>query len=183
MKSSKVITKDESKSVNGKNGGNNVKTNAGRDSDYCDLSLDEAIEEFIYAKESENVTKVTIENYDYAFSRFQAFLNNENPNIGQLDKSIFRQYLSHLKDKGLSPFTVECHYRHLNGFFNWLVNDGYLESNPLNRIKKPKTSDNLPQIIEEKHVKKLLETAKSSVDRWSGQRNYAMLVVFIEMMN
>ena len=182
MQNTKIVSKVGSNSKNFGNGGRNSTTNAGRNSDYTDLSLDEAIDDFIYARQAENLSDATIEDYEYAFSNFQAFLEDENPKIKELDRFDFRDYLTYLQKKGLSPFTVEYHYRHLNAFFNWIVaEDDYLDSNPLDRVRKPKTPNELPEVLDEDQSRQLLKEAESCVDRWSGQRNYTMLVVFIQM--
>lgn len=144
------------------------------------LALGEAIKEFLYIKEAvENVSERTIETYQYTFDDFQNFLD-EKIDVVTLDKSLFRKYITHLRARELSLSTISINYRNLRSFFNWLVSEGYAESNPLTEISEPKTPDKYPRTITEEQTNKLLEAARTKKSNWIGQRDYTMLLLFIE---
>ncbi|MCF7889838.1 tyrosine-type recombinase/integrase [Candidatus Bipolaricaulota bacterium] len=161
------------------NNGRNSKTNAGRDSDYCDLSLREAINEFIRAKRIANLSEATFNIYDYVFDEFTDFWSDDL-SVGAFDKEDFRRYLAELQRRDIKQSTVSIHYRNLNTLFNWLVSEDYLEENLLNEVPEPKTEDTNPNVLSEDQVDTLLKTAKTEVNRWTGQRNYVMLLMFVE---
>lgn len=145
-----------------------------------ELSLSEAIDEFLYDKEIENVTDSTMHLYNYVFGSFTDFVAN-NPNIADIDRSILRRYLSNLRGRDLKPSTVSIHYRNLNTLLNWLVAEEYLEDNPMDNISKPKTPNKYPRVISEEQAKQLLDAERQRRHRWAGQRNYTILLVFIDV--
>ncbi|MBS3788882.1 tyrosine-type recombinase/integrase [Candidatus Bipolaricaulota bacterium] len=55
-----------------------------------------------------------------------------------------------------------------------------MESNPLNEINEPKTPDKYPRTITEEQTHKLVRAAKNNKSNWTGQRDYTMLLLFIE---
>src|SRR6056297_3305983 len=144
------------------------------------LNLDEAINEFLYDKEITNVAEGTKELYHYVFDSFTSFLDEDSLPVDQIDKSWIRQYLSDLKNQDYKPSTISIHYRNLNALFNWLVNEDYLDTNPMDNISETKTPDKYPRVISEEQVKKLLKAERKRRHRWAGQRNYTMLLLFID---
>lgn len=55
--------------------------------------------------------------------------------IGEILRSDLEQYQLTRKDAGLSPATINQHVRHLKAFFEWCVGEGWIVSNPAQRIK------------------------------------------------
>jgi integrase len=70
---------------------------------------------------------------------------------------------------GLSPFTLDGYYRAWRTFFNWCVEQEYLERSPVRKLKRPALPDKSPKAITESDLIKLLGAAKQ-------KRDYALLV-------
>jgi site-specific recombinase XerD len=73
-----------------------------------------------------------------------------------------RQYLGYLFQKGLSPSSINRNLAALRGFFQWLVEQGKVERNPLEGfggLKKPKT---LPSVLFEEEIDAFLHREGSS---------------------
>ena len=175
-KKSKVLSNNESD-------GNDVDScedNFEKNSEPFDISLDNAIEQFILDKDIANVSENTLEIYHYVFKNLKSFLN-EGINISSINKPNLRQFFVHLNNKELKSSTRQIHYRTLNTLFNWLKDEEYIENNPLNNISKPKTPDKYPKHLTEDQATKLLKTAKKGSNTWTGFRNYTIIKCFLGM--
>ncbi len=144
-----------------------------------DATLDEAVEDFTLMAKVEGRADQTLKLYDYVFENFAESLGEETP-IGDIEKRDIRKYLADLMDDGLKNTSVAIHHRVLNAFFTWLVDDSYIKKSPTKEIKEPKTPSKFPKCLDEEQVDKIFEAAKSRKREWSGYRNYAMLIVFLD---
>jgi len=142
-------------------------------------TLDEAVEDFTLMAKVEGRADQTLKLYDYVFENFSEFVDEE-AQIGDIKKKDIRKYLANLMDDGLKNTSVAIHHRVLNAFFTWLVDDSYIRMSPTEEIKEPKTPSKFPKCLNEEQVDKLLEAARSRMREWSGYRNYAMLIVFLD---
>ncbi|MCR5002992.1 MAG: tyrosine-type recombinase/integrase [Bacteroidales bacterium] len=91
----------------------------------------------------------TVDIYCNALERFECFLE-EDADENNLTKEAVRSYEVHLMDEEkLDPRTVNLHISILSGFCRFLVRDGYLESNPVQGIARPKMAKRLPAVYRE----------------------------------
>lgn len=144
-----------------------------------DMPISEAMEEFELMTKVSGKAESTIESYNYTYDRLTKEIDKDTP-IGSISTKDVRLFLSGLMDDGLSKNTVAIHYRNLGVFFNWLVEENFLEISPLEPIDEPKTPDKYPKVLDEEEVATLLETEKKRSNTWAGYRNYVMLLVFID---
>ena len=73
------------------------------------------------------------------------------PEISGLTASHIEEYLVYIQERPrwfgksdqspASASSVETHYRRIKTFFNWLVERGYLATNPLNLIRHPRVEE------------------------------------------
>ena len=145
-----------------------------------EISLSEAIEDFTLMAKVEGHADKTLELYEYVFNRFTGFISKERP-VTEIETRELREYLASLMDDGLKDTTISIHFRHLQAFFNWLVDENYLKEAPTESINEPKTPKKFPRILDREEVQKLLEAAKDRHGDWASYRNYSMLVAFTEM--
>ncbi|MFW6013443.1 MAG: tyrosine-type recombinase/integrase, partial [Candidatus Bipolaricaulota bacterium] len=124
-----------------------------------EISLSEAIEDFKLMAKVEGQADKTLELYDYVFKRFLGFASEEKP-VTEIKAKEIRKYLASLLDDGLKDTSVAIHFRHLRAFFNWLVEEKYLQEAPTNTINEPKTPNKFPRVLDSKQVQKLLQAAK-----------------------
>ena len=91
----------------------------------------------------------TVDIYADALERFERFIG-EDADEHNLTKNAIRSYEVHLMDEEkLDPRTVNLHISILSGFCRFLVRDGYLESNPVQVISRPRVSKRLPAVYRE----------------------------------
>jgi len=69
---------------------------------------------------------------------------------------------------GLSPFTLDGYWRAWRAFFNWCVQQEYLDRSPLKKLKRPALPDQPPKAISENNLIKLLAACAT-------KRDYALL--------
>ncbi len=67
-------------------------------------------------------------------------------------------YLASLHDRGLSPRSVARRLSSLRQFYGYLCSEDLCDDNPTKRIASPKLGKNLPKILSEDEVTKLLES-------------------------
>lgn len=142
--------------------------------------LSAAIDDFVSAKTLEGRAEKTLDQYEYVLSSLGEYLG-KNPEIGEVTKNNIRGYLKHLKDRGLAASTVAIHYRVLNAFFNWQVDEGNLNASPMENISEPDTPDKYPRIISQEQVDKMLEVERQRINEWAGLRNFTMMMVLLDM--
>ena len=142
--------------------------------------MEQAIKDFKMMAKVEGRAEKTLNLYDYVFGRFVEEIP-EDRSIGEIEKTDIRRYLASLMDEGLKNTSVAIHHRVLNAFFTWLVDDSYLKESPTEGVKEPKTPNKFPKFLNEEQIERLLHAAEVRRREWSGYRNYAMLIVFLDM--
>ena len=75
-----------------------------------------------------------------------------------------------MENGGLSPYTINAHLRACRIFFRWLLEEGYIDSNPTRRLDVPALPDAPPKAISNSDVEKMLEMAQAD-----GARSYAIV--------
>lgn len=125
-----------------------------------DESVDEeAVRMFFVAKSIQGLTKRSLEAYhNYIYSALR-FINKPLQGITTND---LRYYLAVKKERdGNTDTSVDNVRRVLNSFFSWLEEEGYIERNPLKKIKKVRCGRRVKKPFKDVEVEKLrLEAAK-----------------------
>jgi len=86
-------------------------------------------------------------------------------------------YLGDLTQR-CSPSTVWTTWRHLRGFFNWLHEEGDIDVNPLDGVKKPIVPPTEVKVLTPSEVQRLLATCKGrTID---DRRDLAILTVMLD---
>lgn len=79
-----------------------------------------------------------------------------------LSPAHIRQYLGYLFQKGLSPRSINRNLAALRGFFQWLVEQGKVEQNPLEGFVGLKVPKTLPSVLFEEEIEMFLGREGSS---------------------
>lgn len=106
--------------------------------------------------------------------------------IGDMDcitPDLLRDYFSYqlgrenLRNPGhtLSPFSVHGRYRSIRRFFNFAMLEGWIETNPIERVRKPKLPKLIPPRLSADEVKRVLaEIARTDLP----ERNLSLLMLY-----
>lgn len=119
--------------------------------------MKEYIRKFItYLEAERNVSEHTVRSYLSDLKQFEKFLKGESPsaNFSRLD---IRRFLVHLQKKGCASKTIARKIAVIRSFLKFLVEEGYLSSNPAEGLPVPRQEKRLPKFLDEKEMVKLLE--------------------------
>ena len=89
-----------------------------------------------------------------------------------------RLFIASLQAKGLEPSTISAHYRALKTYFTWIINEGFAETNPLDRIKPIKVPVKFPKPFSWQDIEKLI--ALTEGNRFLAIRNRAIILLALD---
>jgi integrase/recombinase XerC len=114
------------------------------------------IEEFgNYLLKEKRYSLHTVKAYLFDLNSFQTFATDaENSTIdwGEVNYQLIRSWMVQLLDEGLETRSVNRKLSTLRSFFKWMQSNGCIESNPMARIKGPKSTKRLPEFVQESEL-------------------------------
>jgi len=121
--------------------------------------MDQILDQFLhYLIVEKGLSKNTIDAYSHGLWRFLDYLRrkgiHEMPSVSKFDVKAF---LLALKKQGLSTKSVVRNLVAIRTFFQFLMREGILETNPIEELESPKIPKTLPEILSFKEVEQLLE--------------------------
>ena len=121
--------------------------------------MDQILDQFLhYLIVEKGLSKNTIDAYSHGLWRFLDYLRrkgiHEMPSVTKFDVKAF---LLALKKQGLSTKSVVRNLVAIRTFFQFLMREGILETNPIEELESPKIPKTLPEILSFKEVEQLLE--------------------------
>jgi site-specific recombinase XerD len=133
-----------------------------------------------YSLHMRGYTPATIKRYRYvinSFCRFSGITFIEevtNDNVRAL-------FFNGRTQKQWKTNTFIVFYKSLTVFFNWCIREGYLQSNPIAGIEKPKIEQKLPSKLTKQDALQLLEIVNNYPFEHSflKRRNHAIFSMFI----
>lgn len=146
------------------------------------MRLSTAIDEFRLALSGEKADR-TVEWYLGKLNSLREFLNDPPLDaITAKDLRLWREelcnratrYENHplrrVEEGSLSPYTINGYIRAVRIFFNWTVEEGYIERSPAARLGFVRTPDENPKAVSPEDARKILEKAKEK-----SARDYAIV--------
>lgn len=142
-------------------------------------SMEEAIREFLLACRAAGLSQDTVKWYEARLRCFADFVVEITSDDWATHRMI-RAFLSSLQERPtryqhhpsrpeedgpLSPETILGYYRALRRFFNFLLEEGIIRENPINRVKPPKRPKHAPKAIELEDLRRLIQAARESSPR------------------
>jgi integrase/recombinase XerD len=139
--------------------------------------MEQLLDQFLhYLIVEKGLSKNTIDAYSHGLNRFLDSLRKkgiqEMPSVSKFD---VRAFLLALRKQGLSTKTVVRNLVAIRTFFQFLIQEGILEANPIEGLESPKIAKTLPGILTLKEVEQLLEQPNPQTP--IGIRDRAMLEV------
>ena len=120
------------------------------------MKLKELVEEFLrYLLIDKGYSNNTIDSYRIDLEKFLEFNNDKN--IQQIDNNDLKEYIKYLKNLGLNEKSISRNISCLKSFYKFLVIEKYIVNNPSDSVFMPKTRKNLPSILSEEEILKLLD--------------------------
>jgi len=119
----------------------------------------------------------TVNAYRLDLDQFLHFLREQfqstEPTLEEIDLLMARSFLNYLHEKDDVNRSISRKVTALNSFFAWAVTEGYLEQNPVAKIKRPRYEKKLPHFFSEEEMITLLRIP--DLESKFGIRNKAML--------
>ena len=127
-----------------------------------------------YLTVEKGLAKNSIDSYRRDLNNFAAYLNREKiSSFEEADRDLINGYLQSLKQSGRATSTISRNVASIRSFFNFLVQENYIEDNPSQLVRSPRIEKKLPRVLTTKEVDRLLQ--QPSRDGQSGSRDKAML--------
>lgn len=119
----------------------------------------------------------TLEAYRRDLERFLEFLASRGVAAPEaIESGDLREYVYHLKDRGLAPSTIRRAQSALRTYFSFLLTEGVVEDDPTERIESPRVGRRLPDVLTRDEVLALLEAPDPERDLY--WRDRAILELF-----
>jgi site-specific recombinase XerD len=118
---------------------------------------------FLRALRAENMAPRTIEAYGLAIDRLSDYLAGHSgapAATADLTRAHLEEFLAALTEQGLAAATVNQRYRSLHRFFTFLVEEGEIDTHPMERVRPPKVPEQSVPVLTEEQIRAVLATAK-----------------------
>lgn len=137
--------------------------------------MDVLIKEFInYLRLEKAMSKNTVASYSSDLKIFSNYLkSNQKGDLSLVDTGTIEKYLGERFSENITKRTQARIISSLNAFYKFLVLDGKVEQNPVDKIDLPKLSRRLPDILSPSEIDKIISSFDLSGNE--GIRNRAIV--------
>jgi integrase/recombinase XerD len=137
--------------------------------------MEQHLDQFLhYLIVEKGLSRNTIEAYSLDLTRFLDYLRAKGiQELRDISKFSVRGFLLALKKKDLSTRSIGRDLSAIRSFFRFLIQEGILETNPIEDVESPKVAKKLPEILSLKEIEQILE--QPDLQTPLGIRDRAML--------
>jgi integrase/recombinase XerD len=137
--------------------------------------MDQLLDQFLhYLVVEKGLSKNTIEAYGHALARFFDRLKGKKiQDIRDVGKIDVQGFLLALRKKNLSTKSIVRDLAAIRSLFRFLIQEGILDTNPVEDLESPKVAKTLPEILSLKEIEQILE--QPDLQTPLGMRDRAML--------
>lgn len=148
-----------------------------------DNQLTTSLKKYLIACHVEGKSPSTLSIYGQMIGHFIRYSDQHGfpDDPGEVTVSDIRLFLLSQQQRGLSPDSVNAHYRPLKTFFNWLVSEGFIDEkpgSPMEKIKPPRIPRKIVRPFSRRDIDNLLLV--SSGTRFIELRNRAIVLLFLD---
>ena len=124
--------------------------------------MQEEIEAFVEALRNRAVSEHTLSSYGSDLRHFQFFLRLRKRSLRSVDHICLRDFLNHLYERKLQKTSIARKLSCLRTFFDFLVREGRLKSNPAELISSPRLPKKLPVYLSEREAAVVVELPRGT---------------------
>ncbi|MDR3296905.1 MAG: tyrosine-type recombinase/integrase [Prevotellaceae bacterium] len=129
---------------------------------------------FQYLQSEKRYSAHTIRAYESDLRQMVAYMALDENELHHVTHRHLRGWLSSLIEQGLNTRSVNRKISSVSAFYSYLVRQGELAQNPVEKVVNPKNSKRLPFFYKKEQLNDLLDTPQEC-DTYEAQRNHAML--------
>jgi len=127
-----------------------------------------------YLAVEKGLSKNTLESYRRDLEKFIAFVSKHQiSKPEEVDRDALNLFIADLKIKGRATSTISRGIASIRSFFNFLLQEGLIDTNPTLELESPKLEKKLPRVLTTDEIDRLL--AQPLAGDNNGLRDKAML--------
>ncbi|MFB7155539.1 tyrosine-type recombinase/integrase [Lysinibacillus sp. NPDC056232] len=147
------------------------------------LLLKFAIADFLEEKELQNLSKSTLDGYRIFFREFKRWsTENEVLDASDVTHAHIKSYLLYCKnERGNNPTTINVKLKNLNTFFNHLLGNEYIKSNPCKKVKRQETDYRI-EVFTDSHIRQMLSyyrRLRRKDHEYTAYRNHTIIILLL----
>ncbi len=127
-----------------------------------------------YLRTEKRYSQHTLISYQKDLEQYHAFCHESGKEGMDLFFKTIRSWVVFLMEQGYAPRTIHRKLYSLRSYCKFLIRLGELDSDPVEKVLKPKMNKRLPQFVDEKGMNFLLDQHDFG-DDYSGVRNRLMV--------
>ena len=141
------------------------------------MIMEEQLQRYVtHLTVEKDASPYTVRNYLQEITQFLDFLKDEGVDSWDgVDRQMLRRYLLWLRKEGYVEASMARKLSEVRSFCRYLVQEGDLESNPLEVVSSPKVPKRLPRYLKADEIEALLNAPDISTPQ--GQRDKAILEI------
>jgi integrase/recombinase XerD len=124
------------------------------------LDLEDVLQEYLYHCMARNFTSKTMINKRQEYKHLLLFLKEKRgiTHLENVTEHDLKSYIRGKQQEGLKPVSVAAKCKLIKAFFNWCVKtEGYLTSNPMEKVETPKVPKKVKQGLSIDEVQAMIE--------------------------
>jgi integrase/recombinase XerC len=127
-----------------------------------------------YLSNEKRYSHHTIQSYKNDLSQFEDFCKEAGSGFELIDAKLIRLWTVSLLEQDFSPRSIHRKLSTLRSFSVFLIKEGYLTSNPLDKVLKPKLKKRIPAFVDEQKLNDFLENYDFG-NNFEGVRNHLII--------
>ncbi len=112
-----------------------------------------------YLEVERNASPYTVRNYTTDLLGFFQFVKDKGiDSLKEVDKRDYRDYLSHLMERGIAKTSISRKVSAIRSFYRYLLREKFIDANPVATTNSPKLDRRLPSFLTLDEIERLLKT-------------------------
>lgn len=141
------------------------------------MTLQDALNEFLFQKKLSGLTEKTVSNYKESISLLVHYISPET-SLADVTYDKVTEYIMTLYDRPLSRATVSTYVRNIRIFFRWVYSEYTLPFEPT-KLKIPKSPKKVVHIYNDDEIKLIFDLIDTS-EPWITARNRAVIALMLD---
>lgn len=139
--------------------------------------MNEHIDDFLnYIMYERKYSNYTEKNYLLDLERYEVYLNNNHLNYKKITYNDISLYIKYLKEDHLNSASISRHLSSLRSFYNFLLKEEIIKTNPFKLINSPKKAIKLPNFMKYDEFEQMIDVCENTS---LGIRNRALLEILL----